>query len=166
MSRRTFVVLAALPLLFAAMLSPSPAGASGRAFTFELATPNWAFAPTGEHAGDSIKVAGSGEFDVVAEAVEAEGRFVHYHADGTVHRGRWVATAFTSFQDFGAAGDSEEHGGVLWIVVTHFHGGVEHTGIPMSVTSVVNAPSPDYVEGTTVDGSTEPTRGKVVIEED
>lgn len=35
----------------------------------------------------------------------------------------------------------------------------------MSVTSVVNAPSPDYEEGTTVDGFTAKTRGKVVIEE-
>jgi hypothetical protein len=42
----------------------------------------------------------------------------------------------------------------------------EVAGIPMSVTSVVNMPSPDYVEGTTVDGFAMKTRGKVVIEED
>ena len=104
--------------------------------------------------------------DLEAGTAEAAGGFVHFHADGTVHRGRWVATGTTSFQDFGAADDSERHGGVLRIVVTHFHGGTEHTGIPMSVTSVVNAPSTHFVEGTTVDGFTVKTRGTVVIEDD
>jgi hypothetical protein len=118
-------------------------------------------------AGDWIRVKGSGTFDPTAHTVAAKGSFVHYSSTGTVMcKGTWKATGFTSFTGFGtnAYGDK---GGELSIVVTHYCAtiGMIMTGIPMTVTSTVNAPAGStYVEGTTVGDFSQPTGGAVEIE--
>jgi hypothetical protein len=112
-------------------------------------------------------VRGSGTFDPTARTVKASGSFVHYNSSGSVVcQGTWKATAFTSFTDFGTNANGEE-GGVLSLVVTHYCKtmGMSMTGIPMTVTSTVNAPAgSSYVEGTTVCDFTVPTGGTVVIQ--
>ena len=75
---------------------------------------------------------------------------------------------FTSFVDFGTNGQGEE-GGVLSIVVTHYCTtmGMTMTGIPMTVTSPVDAPTGStFVGGTTVGDFTRPTGGGVEIQPD
>ena len=144
------------------MVAPAaPAAADSTTYTFTLLGPNTAVAPAGPHAGDSIRVTGSGTFNPAAGTIVAGGSFTHLSADGTVHeRGWWRATALTSFTGFGGPSPGRQ-GGVLWLVVTHFHqGGAPHEGIPMSVTSTVNAP-PGLVEGTTVGEFTVKTGGRV-----
>lgn len=153
------------------------AGATAQAtsttpYSFELATPNTAVAPTAgmmAMAGDWIRLTGGGEFDPVAGTVGASGTFVHYNADGTVHcKGTWKATALSGWTDFGGNADGE-HGGVLSLVVTHFCKtmGMIHTGIPMTVTSTLNAPDgSSYTEGTTTGDFTKPTGGAVVIQQE
>jgi len=112
-------------------------------------------------------VKGSGTFDPAARTVTAKGSFVHYSASGTVIcKGTWTATAFTSFTDFGT-NDQGLEGGVLSIVVTHYCTtmGMTSTGIPMTVTSVIDAPAGGaYAEGTTVCDFTKPTGGAVEIQ--
>jgi hypothetical protein len=99
--------------------------------------------------------------------VAAQGTFVHYNsADIVVCKGTWVATGFTSFTYFGT--DQQGHaGGALSIVVTHYCKTMNMvmTGIPMTVTSTVDAPhGVGYVAGTTVCDFATPTGGSVTIE--
>jgi hypothetical protein len=60
-----------------------------------------------------------------------------------------------------------DEGGVLSITVTHYCTimGMTMTGIPVTVTSTVNAP-PGYVQGITVCDFTQPTGGTVVMQPD
>ena len=76
----------------------------------------------------------------------------------------WKATGYTSFTDFGA-NDQGQQGGVLSMTVTHYCKtmGMTMTGIPMTVTSAVNAPA-GYTEGATVGDFTQPTSGTIVIQ--
>jgi hypothetical protein len=70
----------------------------------------------------------------------------------------WKATGFT-----GCGGnDQGQDGGVLSIVVTHYckTTGMTMTGIPMTVTSTVNAPA-GYTKVNTVGDFTQPTGGSV-----
>ncbi len=63
--------------------------------------------------------------------------------------------------DFGGR-QHGRHGGVLSFVVTHYRTalGQVHTGIPMTVTSTLNAPpGAAYTEGTPVADFTRPTEG-------
>ncbi len=150
----------------------SPAWAAGTTsdtvYSFDLTHGDTASSPNGgmmASPGDWISVKGSGTFDTTAGTVKASGSFVHYNSSGSVVcQGTWVATAFTSFTDFGKNANGEE-GGVLSLVVTHYCTtmGMTMTGIPMTVTSTVNAPA-GYVEGTTVCDFTSPTGGTVVIQ--
>ncbi len=115
--------------------------------------------------GDWINVKGSGTFDPTAQTVNASGSFVHYNSSGSVVcQGTWVATAFTSFTDFGKNANGQE-GGVLSLMVTHqcSVSGMTMANIPMTVTSTVNAPA-GYVAGITVCDFTTPTGGKVVMQ--
>lgn len=67
--------------------------------------------------------------------------------------------------DFGGR-QHGRHGGVLSLVVTHYcmTMGEVHTGIPMTVTSTLNAPPGSaYTEGTTVADFTRPIGGGVSI---
>lgn len=151
------------------LVSPALAtgGATDPAYSFSLAPANTAVAPAGgmmASAGDSISVKGSGTFDPGAGTVTAKGTFVHYSSTGAVIcKGTWRATGFGGFTDFGSDGQGDE-GGVLSIVVTHYCTtlGMTMTGIPMTVTSTVNAPA-GYTEGTTVGDFTTPTGGGVEI---
>ena len=89
---------------------------------------------------------------------------MHYSAAGAVVcKGTWKATGFTSFTSFGGNARGDD-GGVLSIVVTHYCKtmGMTMTGIPMTITSTVNAP-PGYTEGITVCDFTQPTGGTVTI---
>lgn len=116
-------------------------------------------------AGDWISVTGSGTFDPATRTIQGKGSFVHYSSSGTVMcKGTWKATGFTGFTDFGT-NDQGDEGGVVSMTVTHYCKtmGMTMTGIPMTVTSTVNAPA-GYTEGTTVGDFTEPTGGKVVIQ--
>ena len=114
--------------------------------------------------GDWISVSGAGTFNVADRTVRAAGFFVHHSASGAVEcSGTWSATDFTSFVSFGADRNGRV-GGVLSFVVTHHCTtmGMTMTGIPMTVTSTVNAPA-GYVAGTTVADFTQPTGGIVAI---
>lgn len=157
------VILAGAPALAATTATST--------YSFDLNLANTAVSPNGgtmcgpTTAGDTITVTGSGTFDPVAKTVKAKGSFVHHSATGAVVcQGTWKATGFTSFTDFGANNQGEE-GGALSLVVTHYCTtmGMTMTGIPMTVTSTVNAPA-GYAQGITVGDFTQPTSGMVVIQ--
>lgn len=141
---------------------------SDSVYSFDLGKGDTAVSPSGgmmASPGDWIIVKGSGTFDPAAKTVQAKGSFVHYDSTGAVAcQGTWKATGFTSFEDFGA-NDQGEEGGVLSMVVTHYCStmGMVMTGIPMTVTSTLNAPA-GYVEGITVCDFTQPAGGTVVIQ--
>ena len=158
MTRRRLAVLTILAAALLALALPAAAAAGPTTYTFNLQGPNSALAPSGPHAGDTIRVTGSRSFDPAARTIMGSGSFTH--ADGTVHqRGTWRGTGFTSFTGFGGPSPGQQ-GGVLWMVVTHFpNGEAPHPGIPMSVTSTVNAP-PGLIQGTTVAEFTVKTGGK------
>lgn len=161
------VVAGAMAVTAPAWASPATEDAS---YSFVLAPANTAVSPSvGMMAspGDWISVRGAGTFDPSAGTVAAMGTFVHYNSAGTVVcKGIWKATAFTSFTSFGTD-DQGQAGGMLSIVVTHYCKTMHMvmTGIPMTVTSTVDAPpGGGYVEGTTVCDFTESTSGTVTIE--
>ena len=114
--------------------------------------------------GDWISVTGAGTFDPTARTISAGGFFAHHDASGAVVcRGTWRATELTSFTGFGANRWGQV-GGVLSFVVTHYCAtmGMTMPGIPMTVTSTVNAPA-GYVQGATVADFTQPTGGIFAI---
>jgi hypothetical protein len=97
MKGSTVVLLAA-----ACALVAWPAVASGDSAThtylLEMEAPNVAQAPN----GDQVAITGEGEFQVHAKAVEAEGRFTHTNAAGTVlAAGTWTATKLLAYQSYG-----------------------------------------------------------------
>jgi hypothetical protein len=166
------VLIGAMVAGVMSVASPTLASGSGTEtqYRFVLAPANTAISPGGgtmASPGDWISVKGSGLFDPAARTVTARGTFIHYSAEGAVVcKGTWQATGFSSFTAFGVD-DQGQEGGQLSIVVTHVCKtmGMTMTGIPMTVTSVVNAPAGGgYVEGTTVCDFTEPTGGTVTIE--
>jgi hypothetical protein len=174
MRRLKFVLVGTFVTSLLLLMLGSPVLAAGTAsdtiYSFDLAPANTALSPAGgmmASLGDWISVKGSGTFDPTARTVKASGSFVHYNSNGSVAcQGTWKATAFTSFTDFGTNANGEE-GGVLSLLVTHYCKtmGMSMTGIPMTVTSTVNAPAgSSYVEGTTVCDFTVPTGGTVVIQ--
>ncbi len=160
MSPRRLAVLTTLGMALLSLALAVPAAAGSTTYTFTLMGPNTALAPSGPHAGDTIRVTGSGTFEPAAGTIVASGSFTHVNADGTVHeRGTWQASGLTGFTGFGGPSPGRQ-GGVLWLVVTHFpNGEAPHPGIAMRVTSAINAP-PGVVEGTTVGGFTVKTGGK------
>lgn len=159
----------ALAISVSLWAAPAMAGTTTTSvYSFDLVTANTAISPDGgtmASPGDSISVTGSGTFDAIAKTVRAKGTFVHYSSSGAVVcQGTWKATGFTSFTDFGS-NDQGEEGGVLSITVSHYCTtmGMTMTGIPMTVTSTVNAP-PGYVQGTTVSDFIQPVAGAVVMQ--
>jgi hypothetical protein len=168
---RWFKLMAAAAVAASAMVvfagGPALAATATSTYSFDLATVNTATSPNGgtmcgtTMAGDTMTVTGSGTFNPAAKIIRAKGTFVHYSATGTVRcQGTWKATSFT---DFGA-NDQGEEGGMLSMVVTHYCTmGMTMTGIPMTVTSTVNAPS-GYAQGTTVGDFTQATGGTVVMQ--
>jgi hypothetical protein len=174
MQRLKLVLVGAFVASLLSLVLWSPVLAAGTTshtvYSFDLAPANTASSPNGgtmASPGDWISVKGSGTFDTTAWTVKASGSFVHYNSSGTVMcQGTWVATAFTSFTDFGKNADGEE-GGMLSLTVTHYCKtmGMIMAGILMTVTSTVNAPAnSSYVEGTTVSVFTAPTGGTVVMQ--
>ncbi len=157
--KRAVVFLGAI--LLAAVLLPStlapPIAANTTMYSLELLGPN-----TAENSsGDTIRVTGAGTFNPGADSVVASGSFTHFLANGSVFaRGHWQATAFISFEAFGGPNPGTQ-GGVLEITVTLFpKGGGPVTGVPMSVTCLVNKPAGfTEDEGTTVAEFTEKTGG-------
>src|SRR3989441_5137419 len=99
------LTLVGILLTLASMVALAPAAsAAGTPNSFTLSPPNTAMAPSGPFAGDTIRVTGSGTFDVSTKAIAASGSFTHTHPTGTiVARGTWVATGFPSFVGFGGA---------------------------------------------------------------
>lgn len=170
----------ALPLagaLVAGTLSILPAApalaasrAQGTDYSFALVPADTAVSPGGgsmAQPGDSITVRGGGTFDPSALTVHAGGTFVHYRHDGTVMcTGRWQATGFGGFTDFGPGRHGAE-GGVLSIVVTHYCPAMHMTmtGIPMTVTSAVNGPA-GTVTGITAGDFSQPAGGSVWLHRD
>jgi len=133
-------------------------------FSFNLVGPNTARAPS----GDIIRTTGSGSFDVAARTIVASGSFTHINAAGSVvARGTWAATAFTSFVAFGGPNPGTQ-GGVLEFSATLFPGGGSPvTGVPVTVTCLVNKPSGfTEEEGTTVGDFTEKTGGHTLFHVD
>jgi hypothetical protein len=156
MRSRALTLLAALCAL--ALLAFAPAASASTSYSFNLHTPNTAVNPG---TGDTIRVTGSGTFDTSAGSVVASGSFTHTTSSGAlVARGVWVATGFGSFEPFGGPNPGLQ-GGVLEITVTLFPvGGAPHTGVPMKVTCLINAPGGfTGDEGTSVGAFAEQTGG-------
>ena len=163
--------LVPIVVLLVSSLAPSlapPVQAANSVHSFNLINTT-AVSPNGgtvESPGDWISVSGSGTFNPIARTIQAGGTFTHYSASGTVMcQGRWPATGFTSFLDFGTNAKGQE-GGVLSLVVTHdcTTMGMTMAGIPMTVTSTVNAPTgSSYVQGITVSDFTQPSGGTVAM---
>jgi hypothetical protein len=92
-----------LALLAAACaLVALPGAASGDSATHTyllvMEEPNVAQAPN----GDRVAITGEGEFQVHPKAVEAEGRFTHTDAAGTVlAAGTWTTTKLLAYQSYG-----------------------------------------------------------------
>ena len=163
--KRAVVFLGAM--LLVAVLLPlhlaPPIAARATRYSFNLIVPNTAEASS----GDTIRVTGSGTFRAfnVGNSVVASGSFTQFRANGSVFaRGTWQATAFNSFDAFGGPNPGTQ-GGVLEITVTLFpHGGAAVTGVPMSVTCLVNKPAGfTEDEGTTVGEFTEKTGGQTLF---
>ena len=143
-------------------------GSTTATYAFELNPANTATSPSGggmAAPGDWIKVSGSGTFTPATGAIKGSGKFTHYNADGTVHcQGTWKATGLVGFTDFGTDTNGDE-GGVISMTTTHACKAMgTMTGVPMTVTSAINAPS-GTVEGTTVGPFTQPTGGGVLIQQ-
>jgi len=133
-------------------------------FSFNLLGPNTADNASGE----TIRTTGSGSFDDAAGTIVASGSFTHTTAAGSVvAKGTWEATAFTSFEGFGGPNPGFQ-GGVLEFVATLFpSGGSPVTGVPMSVTCLVNKPAGFAEdEGTTVGAFAEKTGGATLFHVD
>lgn len=128
--------------------------------SFNLIGPNTARNPS---SGDIIRTTGSGSFDAAAGTIVASGSFTHTTASGTlVARGTWAATAFTKFMGFGGPNPGVQGGQLKFNATLFPDGGTPHTGVPVSVTCLVNAPT-GFTEGTTVDAFTEKTGGKTLF---
>ncbi len=161
--KRIVVFLGAMLLaaIFLPLRIAPPAAASSTMYSFNLITPN-----TAENQfGRTIRVTGSGTFDTGGNSVAASGSYTTFLANGSrFHSGTWQATAFISFVPFGGPNPGTQ-GGVLKITVTLFpEGGSPITGLPMSVTCRVNAPSGfTGDEGTTVGDFTEKTDGNTLF---
>jgi hypothetical protein len=170
MRRLQLMLTSAVAVIALSLGLAAPASADGAAarsaYSFAVLA-NTAVSPSGGmmgSPGDRINVTGAGTFNTANRTVHAAGLFVHYTASGVIHcKGTWWATDFTSFVSFGS-NRSGRAGGVLSIVVTHECKtmGMTMTGIPMTVTSTVNAPA-GYVQGTTVANFTQPLGGVVAI---
>lgn len=166
------MTVGAVAALATALLAGSPAAATATdtatGYSFDLVGANTAVSPDGgtmASPGDRISVTGSGTFDPAAGTVRAKGRFVHYSSTGTVMcQGTWKATGLTGFTGFGTD-DQGTAGGVVSMTVSHYCTtmGMTMPGIPMTVTSTVNAPA-GYTEGVTMGEFTQPTGGTVVIQ--
>lgn len=166
----------AVPLVFMLValvvpLSGAASARSGTTYVYRLTGPNVAAATMfDEHhqPGDTIRVTGSGTFDVATGVVTGGGAFTHLNADGTVHmRGTCEATGLVGFTSFGGAKASRQ-GGVLELMTMHFDadghmcmcGG--EAGVPMTLTSLVSAPV-GTVGGITVGPFGQPVSGVVVF---
>ena len=147
-----------------ALTSPSSLKATATTnWTFNLIGPNTAEAQSGPFTGDTIRVTGSGAFGT--GSIEGNGSFTHIKPDGTVFaRGSWQATSFSSFTPFGGPSAGVQ-GGQLRLTVTLLpDGGSPVSGVPMSVTCLVNAPAGfTEDEGTTVGAFTEKTGGHTLF---
>lgn len=142
-----------------------PAAAGDPTYSFNLVGPNTTKALSGPFAGDTLELTGSGAFDPTAGTVVASGSFTHSMASGTVvAKGTWQATAFVSFTAFGGPNPGLQ-GGTLAITVTFFpEGGAPVTGLPMTVTCLINKPTGfTGKEGVTVGDFTKITRGATLF---
>jgi hypothetical protein len=151
------VVVVLLPL----HLAP-PIAASDPTFSFNLVGPN-----TAENSvGRTFRLTGSGTFNTGgAGSVVASGSFTVFLANGSrLRSGTWQATAFNSFRAFGGPNPGTQ-GGVLKITVTLFpDNAAPVTGLPMSVTCLVNKPAGfTEDEGTTIADFTEKTGGTTLF---
>lgn len=151
-----------LTAILVGLLAVTPvASATGTTYAFRMQGPNVATATVfDEHhqPGDTIRLTGSGTFDVVSGTVTGGGSFVHLKADGTVHmRGTWQATQALTFTAFGGPRNGLQ-GGVLTLATVHLHadGTPGEAEIPMTMTSAVSAPVG------TVGGTTTGPFGQVV----
>jgi hypothetical protein len=148
--RRTFGL--ALAVITAAVVvsgsaRPASATSPSTAFTFNLVGPNTAIGTSAPFVGDPITIRGAGAFDTAAGTITASGAFTHVSVAGVVipagvvTPGVWKATRFVSFQSFGGSNPGLQ-GGVLRFEATLFEFGIAvATGVPMSVTCLINAPA-------------------------
>lgn len=161
--RRLFTLLltTVLVAVFSTVVSTRPAAAADVTYSFSLLGPQL----TKASSGATVRTTGGGSFDPTAHTVVASGSFTQFEASGAVvARGTRMATAFVSFQKFGGPNPGIQ-GGVLMITVTLFpESGGPLTGLPMSVTCLVNAP-PSFTgaEGVTLADFTEATHGRTLF---
>lgn len=92
-------------------------------------------------AGATIQMVGSGSFDPAQKTIAANGSFVQLNSDGSMAAtGTWEARDFLSFIAFGGP-NQKLLGGVLELTVTLLPmAGAPQTGVPMSVTCLLNPP--------------------------
>jgi hypothetical protein len=148
--RRTFgLALAVITAAFvvSGISTAASATSPSTAFTFNLVGPNTAVGTSAPFVGDPITIRGAGAFDTAAGTITASGAFTHVSVAGVVipagvvTPGVWKATRFVSFQSFGGPNPGLQ-GGVLQFEATLFEFGIAvATGVPMSVTCLINAPA-------------------------
>lgn len=147
MKARRLVLATALVALVLLPFAPT-ASATASVYTLNLLVPNTAQSAS---SGDVIRVTGAVTFDTDAETVVGGGSFAHFDSSGgTLARGRWQASGFTSFVSFGGPSNGFQ-GGILVITATLFPGGgAAVTGVTFTMTCAVNAP-PGTEDSLTVD---------------
>jgi hypothetical protein len=145
--RRIFALTLVTAAVVATVISTgASATPEATAYTFNLVGPNTAVGTSSPFVGDPITIRGAGAFETASEIITAAGAFTHVSVAGdvipagVVTPGVWKATRFVSFQPFGGPNPGLE-GGVLQFEATLFEFGIAvATGVPMSVTCLVNAP--------------------------
>lgn len=147
--RRTFglaLAVIAAAVVVSGISTAATATSPSTAFTFNLVGPNSAIGTSAPFVGDPITIRGAGTFDTAAGTITASGAFTHVSVAGVVipagvvTPGVWKATRFVSFESFGGPNPGLQ-GGVLQFEATLFEFGIAVvTGVPMSVTCLINAP--------------------------
>ncbi len=157
----TWVAVAVVATVISTGASATP---QTTAYTFNLVGPNTAKGTSSPFVGDTITLRGAGAFDTASETITASGAFTHISLQGVVTPGIWKATHFDSFQSFGGPNPGLQ-GGVLQFEATLFEQGIAvATGVPMSVTCLINKP-PGFTgeEGTTLGVFDEKTGGETLF---
>ena len=153
------VPVGTLALLMLVLAAPA-AVAANTTVSFSLQGPQTTADPT---TGAAVVTTGAGSFSSSASTVVASGAFTQFNADGSVAgKGTWVATGFVSFDGFGGPNPGVQGGQLLITVTLFFQGGGQQTGVPMSVTCLVNAP-PGFTEGVTLGDFTSPVHGRTLF---
>lgn len=104
--------------------------------------------------GDTIRMTGSGSFDISSSSITASGSFTHTTASGAlVARGTWRAHSFDSFMCLGFLNPGEIGGVLLFTATLVPDGGAPSSPLPATFTCKIGAPS--LKDGVTIGSFTE-----------